>query len=68
MYKSSRTPVMECEFTTRPDGKTGVPCGKRHADLVLVKASEMGKVKRTWAWWCTAHAEFYHKYLAPVAK
>ena len=66
MYRSSSTPVMECQFTTRPDGREGVPCGKRHADLVLVKTSEMGKVKRSWAWWCEAHTEFYHKYLARV--
>ena len=67
MYKGSSTPVMECQFTTRPDGKAAVPCGKRHADLVLVKTSEMGKVKRTWAWWCEAHTEFYHRYLARVS-
>ena len=68
MYKSSSTPVMECQFPTRPDGKTAVLCGRRHADLVLVRTSEMGKAKRSWAWWCDEHTEFYGKYLTRVSK
>lgn len=68
MYKSTRTPVMECEYPTRPDGKAAVPCGRKHADLVLVKDSIAGKAKKTWAWWCDDHRDFYERYLSVAHK
>lgn len=63
---TSTIPTSECSYPIRR-GVHSVPCGKR-ATLVFVRVAEGGKVKRTWAWWCDWHEDFYRKHLTFVAK